>query len=78
MPGVTTEDLDTWFTYHPPRNDNEIAAYVTIRDAGRAFADVVLAGTPGCPDQTVAIRKIREAVMVANAAIACHGMPGSE
>jgi len=37
------------------------------------FAQAILMDTPSGPDQTTAIRKVREAVMTANAAIACGG-----
>lgn len=73
MPGVEYTDIDHWFTHHPPRNDAEVEAYTRIREAGKEFAKIVLGCTPSCPDQTVAIRKIREVVMVANASIACNG-----
>lgn len=73
MPGVTKEDLENWFQYHAPANGSEIEKYSKIRDKAKEFAQVVLENTPGCPDQTVAIRKIREAVMTANASIACGG-----
>ena len=36
------------------------------------FAKEVMFLTPRCPDQSVALRKIREAVFTANAAIACY------
>lgn len=72
MPGVSYLDIDNWFTYHPPRNEAEMEAYKMIRAAGKEFAKTILGCTPQCADQTVAIRKIREAVMVANAAIACR------
>ena len=48
-------------------------AYEAIRAAGREFARVVVALTPPSADQTTAVRTIREAVMWANAAIACEG-----
>jgi len=75
MPGLPQAALDKWFTHHPPRNAMEIERYERIRAAGKVFAEVILAETPGCADQTVAIRKVREAVFVANAAIACYGDP---
>lgn len=68
---ITDEMLDNWFTHHPPK-DEDIVAYKTIRDAGKTFAKIVRDHTPESADQTVAIRKIREAVMNANAARACH------
>ena len=73
MPGLTKEQLDHLFSYHAPRNTDEIDAYVELRDAARVFAQLILARTPSCPDQTVAIRCVREAVMWANSAIANEG-----
>jgi hypothetical protein len=73
MAGVTKEDLENWFSYHAPQNGSEIEKYTKIRDKAKEFAQVLLENTPSCPDQTVAIRKIREAVMTANASIACGG-----
>jgi len=68
-------DLNHLFSYHPPHNDMEIERYKRIREAGKTFAQVILNEAPGCPDQTVALRCAREAVMWANAAIACSGDP---
>jgi hypothetical protein len=69
---VTQADLDNWFTYHSPSPD-QLPKYLAIREAGKAFALSIVEHTPACADQTVAVRKIREAVMVANQAIACGG-----
>jgi hypothetical protein len=69
---ITPEDLLNWFTYHSPTAEQR-DKYLRIRDAAHAFATVIVANTPSCPDQTVAIRKVREATMVANQAIACDG-----
>ena len=68
---ISTADLENWFTYHAPR-EGQPERYLAIREAGKAFAEVIVANTPSCADQTVAVRKIREAVMVANQAIACE------
>lgn len=70
---ITIDDLINWFTYHPPASQDEIDCYAIIRAAGHAFAQSILSNTPPCADQTAAIRKVREAVMTANAAIACGG-----
>lgn len=75
MAGITHFDIDNWFRHHPPQSEADIARYERVREAGRVFAKVVLNNTPASADQTAAIRKIREAVMTANAAIACHGDP---
>lgn len=70
---ITELELLNWFIYHPPRLDTEIRAYEMIRDAGLDMARTIIANTPPSADQTAAIRKVREAVMTANAAIACGG-----
>lgn len=68
---ITQNELNNWFTYHPPKDDQQ-ERYVKIRDKAKEFAEVLLASTPSCADQTVAIRKLRETVMAANLAIACN------
>ncbi len=69
---IRPEDLDNWFTHHPPTN-SQIAAYKMLRDGGKDFAQMIVALCPPGADTTAAIRKVREAVMTANAAIACEG-----
>lgn len=69
---VSLDHLDNWFTHHPPVGD-QAAIYGQLREAGKKFAEVVLMLTPPSADQTVAIRHIRDAVMVANASVACGG-----
>ncbi len=76
------EKINNWFRYHPPTETAERdgmtpadvgARYERLRDAGKVFAEVIARETPGCADQTAAIRHVREAVFTANAAIACGG-----
>jgi hypothetical protein len=62
-------DIDEIFHIHKMEPADSLKL-VTIRDAAKAFASVVLANTPPGPDQDEAIRKIREAVWTANAAVA--------
>jgi len=69
---ITKEQLDNWFVYHAP-NETDVVNYKAIRDAAKHFAQVIVDHTPPCADQTAAIRKVREVVMTANAAIACKG-----
>ncbi len=69
---ITHENVDEVFTYHSPTEET-IPHYVRIREAGKALALVILESTPRCTDQQVAIRKVREAVMTANAAVALNG-----
>jgi hypothetical protein len=68
---ITQKDLNNWFTYHEP-SDLHQRKYSVIRNAALEFAKVVVDNTPSSADQTTAIRKIREAVMIANASIACE------
>lgn len=68
--GVTQDDLINWFTYHSPVGDQP-DRYGRIREHGYLLAKTIMENTPPGPDQTAAIRKVREAVMTANQAIAC-------
>lgn len=72
MSSVELDALENWFTHHPPTPE-QVEQYQRIRDEGHRFAAVLTALIPPCADRTVAIRKVREAVMTANAAIACGG-----
>lgn len=74
MPGL---DIDNIFTYHPPTQD-QIDRYEVIRDVAREFAGTIVRNTPASAEQTRAIRKLQEAVMFANAAIAINEVKESE
>lgn len=65
------EYINNIFTYHPPKG-NQAERYTEIRQASKAFALLLVKKTPGSREQSVAIRKLREAVMWANAAIAIN------
>lgn len=69
---MTEEQITNWFTHHPPTGD-QVGKYENIRRAGFLFAKIILEDTPPGADQTAAIRHVRDAVMTANAAIACEG-----
>ena len=69
---LTAATLDDWFAYHPCGSEAVSNAHERIRQAARDFAGVVLEHVPGCPDRTVALRKVRSAMYAANAAIACN------
>lgn len=66
------EMLNDVFRYHAP-NEEQQHRYEKLRDVARYFARTVIENCPPCADRTAAIRKIREAVMTANAAIALGG-----
>ena len=63
------DGLLKFFRYHAPKNDQP-ERYVRIREAGLNLAEVINKCCPESPDKSAAIRKVREAVMTANAAIA--------
>lgn len=67
---MSAEMLDNWFTYHAPQ-PGQPEQYERIRAAARQFAQVIVEETPAGPDQSAAVRKVREAVYTANAGIAC-------
>lgn len=69
---IAQEHVDNWFTYHAPTPD-QLPKYEKIREAGKKLATVILENTPASADQSDAIRSVRNAVMTANAAIACGG-----
>lgn len=70
---ISRDDLREWFTYHPPTGEAQVAAYQAIREAGHVLAEAGVNSRMVSADQSAAIRKVREAVMTANAAIACQG-----
>lgn len=63
------EHLDEVFRYHPPTPDQQ-ERYVRLREAAKSFAEVIADCCPPCADRSAALRKIRETVMTANAAVA--------
>lgn len=65
-------NLDNIFMYHPPTSDDTVA-YEKLRNSAKQFAQAIIDLTPASADQTAAIRKVREAVMTANSAIALKG-----
>ena len=66
-------NIDHIFTYHTPKPD-QIPRYNNIREKAKEFAEVIISNTPPGPDQSAAIRHLRECVMTANASIALKGM----
>ena len=72
MTSEMNEKLQNWFQYHAP-TEGQTALYEELRTAAFDFAGVICKCTPPSADQSAAIRKVREAVMTANASIACGG-----
>jgi hypothetical protein len=67
--------IENWFVYHPPKG-NQQERYAYIRSAALYMAQKIVALVPAGPDRTVALRKLRECVMTANAGIACDDTAG--
>lgn len=65
---ITDEELARRFTYHPPK-PGQPERYVELRETARALAWKIVRLTPESAEQTLAVRKLEEAVMWANAAI---------
>jgi hypothetical protein len=66
---VTDEELLARFTYHPPKGDQP-GRYERIRNHGMRLAELVDEECPESREKSLALTKIEEAVMWANAAIA--------
>lgn len=66
---MTPEELQTRFTYHPPKGDQPVR-YERIREHGKALAELVDVECPESREKSLAVTHIEEAVMWANAAIA--------
>ena len=66
-----SEYLKRVFTYHPPKTDQP-QRYETIRKAALGLSETITERCPDSPELDMAICKLREAVMWANAAIALN------
>jgi len=66
---MTMEELVDRFTYRAPRGD-QVDRYEEIRAKGLLFAREVFGSCPESREKSLAMTKIEEAVMWANAAIA--------
>lgn len=70
---MTKEEIEELFTYHPVVGDQALR-YAAVRSSAKVLAHTIIENTPASADQTASIRKLRESVMTANAAIAL-GVP---
>lgn len=64
-------DLDNIFSYHKPFG-TQSDRYERLRAKAKEYAQLIQELTPESAEQTLAIRKIQEASMLANAAIAIN------
>ena len=66
---ISADDLETRFTYHPP-SEAKVITHMMIRKHGQSFAEFINEEVPDSREKSLAITKIEEAVMWANAALA--------
>lgn len=69
QPETDQDKLDEVFTYHAPK-ENQIPRYKDIRDIAKIFAGMILKHCPPSRERSLALTKIEEASMWANASIA--------
>ena len=65
------DDIDNRFTYHPPKGE-QAERYVYLREQFRYVAQEVLRQCPPSRDRSLALTKLQEAMMWANASIAIN------
>jgi hypothetical protein len=66
-----SRDLEKIYTYHKPTENTE-EKYKTIRAKGKDIAAYILANCPDSRERTIALDKVEEVIMWANASIARH------
>jgi hypothetical protein len=64
------QDLENRFTYHPPKDDGQTNRYNGLRAHGLNLAKAINDWAPDSREKSLAITKLEEAIMWANAAIA--------
>lgn len=78
MYGLSQPDLDevaVRFTYHKPHGDQP-RRYELLRSMAKALAELVYDSCPPSRERSIALTKLEEAVMWANAAIARNEKEG--
>lgn len=68
-------DLKNRFTYHKPA-EGELAFFEKVRGAAWDLAAYIVKELPDCREASLAVTKLEEAVMWANAARARHTQAG--
>lgn len=63
--------LENHFMYHSPKGDQSLR-YGLLRDKAKSLAELFFRLCPPSADRTAALRLLREAIMTANASIACN------
>lgn len=69
LKGEHSMDIERNFTYHSP-HDDQVARYTSIREIAKGLAMFINDHCPASREQSLALTKLEECVMWANAAIA--------
>ena len=67
--GQNLERINNNFTYHPPKDDQQVR-YVQLRDRARELALFANEATPASREQSLGFTALEEAIFWFNAAIA--------
>lgn len=62
---------DAWFVYNPP-NGTQPVRYERIRSMGGQFVELIELLCPDSAERDLAVVNVRQAIMWANAAVACN------
>jgi hypothetical protein len=63
-------DIESIFSHHPPKDSLVVSRHSAVRMAVKEAAHIFDEVVPDSPEKTLAIRKLQEAMMYANSAIA--------
>ncbi len=67
-------DFDPEYVFsHHPATPQKLADYAAIHEGAKRFAEVILDHVPECADRLAALRLLREASMLACAAVTLEG-----
>lgn len=67
---IDPADINNRFDYHKPQTDRVVKAHETVRKELRVMADTIDSLVPDGREKSLAITKLEEAMMWANAGIA--------
>jgi hypothetical protein len=75
--GEQLDNIRNRFSYHPP-NGNQKMRYELIRAGAHAFAVLLVSHCPDSRELSLAMTHLQQAMMFANAAIACNETPTND
>jgi hypothetical protein len=71
---MTHGDFDPQYVFsHHSATPDKLARYEAIHEGAKRFAEVILEAVPECSDRTAVLQLLREASMLACAAVSLDG-----